>query len=95
MARFLFHLIRPPDHCSKGESILTYLHKISDYMTTSLKVAVIGVGVTQLTAARELRRRVATAWAAGVGGVGGNGEGGRSGGMGDRSGGVGGGRCDV
>ncbi|GKD69860.1 putative nucleotidyltransferase, ribonuclease H [Tanacetum coccineum] len=23
MARFLFHFIKPPDHCSKGESILT------------------------------------------------------------------------
>ncbi|GJT41481.1 hypothetical protein Tco_0941346 [Tanacetum coccineum] len=39
-------------------------------MTTSLKVAVIGAGVGRLTAARELRRRVATVWVAGVGGVG-------------------------
>ncbi|GKE02429.1 hypothetical protein Tco_1390412, partial [Tanacetum coccineum] len=58
-------------------------------------VAIIEVGVVRLVAAWELRGRVATAWATGVGGVGGSGEGGRSGGVGDRSGGVDDGGCDV
>ncbi|GJS54255.1 putative ribonuclease H-like domain-containing protein [Tanacetum coccineum] len=59
------------------------------------QVAIIEAGVVRLVAAWELRGRVATAWATGVGGVGGSGEGGRSGGVGDRSGGVDDGGCDV
>nr|GEU38207.1 hypothetical protein [Tanacetum cinerariifolium] len=45
----------------------------------------------------DLKKAVGTVWAGcdGVGGVGGSGEGGRSGGVSDRSGGMGDGGCDI
>ncbi|GKC35551.1 hypothetical protein Tco_1047935 [Tanacetum coccineum] len=35
MAQFLFHFTKPPDHCSKGESILTVVDSYADYTSNS------------------------------------------------------------